>query len=166
MSADKLLRVTEATEKDVPLILQLIRDHAEYEKALDRLSVTEDRLNALLFGAQTGVEVLIAYLGEEPAGFAMYYFSCSSYTGLPNLYLEDIFIRPAYRGSGVGKKLLAALTLRANERGCDRMEWCVLNWNESAIGFYERLGAVRIRDWTVFHMGKEAMEELAKFAKD
>lgn len=166
MSADKLLRVTEATEKEVPLILQLIRDHAEYEKALDRLSVTEDRLNALLFGAQPGVEVLIAYLGEEPAGFAMYYFSCSSYTGLPNLYLEDIFIRPAYRGSGVGKRLLASLALRASERGCDRMEWCVLNWNESAIGFYERLGAVPIRDWTVFHTGKDAMEELAKFAKE
>lgn len=164
MSAHKLLRVTEATEKDVPLILQFIRDHAEYEKALDRLSVTEDRLSALLFGAQPGAEVLIAYLGEEPAGFAMYYFSCSSYTGLPNLYLEDIFVTPGYRGSGVGKKLLASLTRRASERGCDRLEWCVLSWNKSAIGFYEKLGAVPVRDWTVFHMGKEAMEELAKFA--
>jgi len=165
MSADKLLRVTEATEKDVPLILRLIRDHAEYEKAFDRLSVTEDRLNALLFGPQPGAEVLIAHLSEEPAGFAMYYFSCSSYTGLPNLYLEDIFVAPAYRGSGVGKKLLASLTLKASERGCDRMEWCVLSWNESAIGFYERLGGVPIRDWIVFHMGKDAMHELAGFAE-
>jgi GNAT superfamily N-acetyltransferase len=164
MSGDKLLRVTEATKKDVPLILQLIRDHAEYEKALDRLSVTEDRLNALLFGAQPGAEVLIAYLGDEPAAFAMYYFSCSSYTGLPNLYLEDIFVAPNYRGSGVGKKLLAALALRASERGCGRMEWCVLSWNESAIGFYEKLGAVPVRNWTVFHMGRDAMDELAKFA--
>ncbi|HEV7744197.1 MAG TPA: GNAT family N-acetyltransferase [Pyrinomonadaceae bacterium] len=165
MSADKLLRVTEATEKDVPLILRFIRDHAEFEKALDRLSITKDRLNALLFGPQPGAEVLIAYLGEEPAGFAMYYFSCSSYTGLPNLYLEDIFVTPAYRGSGVGKKLLASLALRANERGCGRMEWCVLSWNESAVGFYERLGAAPVRDWTVFHMGKNAMDELAKFAE-
>ncbi|HEV7682678.1 MAG TPA: GNAT family N-acetyltransferase [Pyrinomonadaceae bacterium] len=166
MSADKLLRVTEATKKDVPLLLRLIRDHAEYERALDRLSVTEDRLNALLFGVQPGAAVLIAYVGEEPAGFAMYYFSCSSYTGLPNLYLEDIFVTPAQRGSGVGKKLLAALTLRASERGCGRMEWCVLSWNEPAVGFYEKLGALAVRDWTVFHMGKDAMDELAKVAED
>jgi ribosomal protein S18 acetylase RimI-like enzyme len=164
MSANKLLRVTEATEKDVPLIFRFICDHAEYEKALDRLFLTEDRLNALLFGPQPGAEVLIACIGEEPAGFAMFYFSCSSYTGLPNLYLEDIFIAPAYRGSGVGKKLLTSLTLRASERGCDRMEWCVLSWNEPAIGFYEKLGAVPMRDWTVFHIGKDAMNELAKSA--
>lgn len=109
MSMTSPLRVTEATEEDVPLILQFIREHAEYEKALDRLTASEDHLLRALFGPQPCAEVLIARAGEEPAGFAMFYFSCSSYTALPNLYLEDIFVRPSFRGSGVGKKLLALL---------------------------------------------------------
>jgi GNAT superfamily N-acetyltransferase len=158
------VRVDEATEEDVPLILQFIREHAEYEKALDRLTATEELLRQTLFGPQPCAEALIARVGEEPAGFAMFYFSCSSYTALPNLYLEDIFVRPSFRGSGVGKKLLALLARRAIERGCGRMEWCVLSWNEPAIRFYEELGAKPVRDWTVFHMAKEEMSELAELA--
>ena len=94
--------------------------------------------------------------------FAIYSFSYSSFTGLPNLYLEDIFVRPAYRGSGLGKKLIAFLARSAGERGCGRMEWSVLNWNEATIGFYKRLGAEPVRNWTVYHLAKAEMEKLAK----
>jgi GNAT superfamily N-acetyltransferase len=162
MSTRSPLRIKEATEKDVPLILKLIREHAEYEKALDRLTATEDILRATLFGPRPYAEALIAHIGEEPAALAMYFFSCSSYSGLPNLFLEDIFVRPKFRGSGVGKELLVFLARLAREHGCGRMEWCVLNWNEPAIRFYKNLGAEPLADWTVFHLAKAAMERLAE----
>jgi GNAT superfamily N-acetyltransferase len=156
------LRIEEATEKDVPLILDFIRELAEYEKARERVTATEDVLRATLFGRRRYAEAVIAYRGNEPAAFAIYFFSYSSFPGLPSLYLEDIFVRPAYRGLGLGKELLAFLARRANERGCGRMEWAVLNWNEPAIGFYQKLGAEAVTDWTVFHLAKEAMEKLAQ----
>ncbi|MGH9928859.1 MAG: GNAT family N-acetyltransferase [Pyrinomonadaceae bacterium] len=162
MSARVPLRIEQATEKDVPLILDFVRELAEYERARDRVTATEDILRTTLFGPRPYAEVLVAYIGEEPAAFAIYFFSYSSFTGLPNLYLEDIFVRPAYRGSGVGKKLFAFLARSAGERGCGRMEWSVLDWNELAIGFYKRLGAEPVRNWTVFHLAKVEMEKLAK----
>ena len=119
-------------------------------------------MRATLFGPRHYAEALIAYIGEEPAAFAIYFFSYSSFTGLPNLYLEDIFVRPTHRGSGVGKELFAFLARRGGEHGCGRMEWSVLNWNESAIGFYKRLGAAPVRNWTVFHLAKEEMQKLAQ----
>ena len=158
------LRILEATEKDIPLILEFIREHAEYERALDRFTATEEILRATLFGPRPHAQAVIARLDEAPAGFAMYFFSCSSYTGLPNLFLEDIFVRPVYRGSSVGRELFAFLARRAIERGCGRMEWYVLNWNEPAIGFYEKLGAAPVRAWTIFHLEKDKMDELAKLA--
>lgn len=156
------LRVEEAREKDVPLILQFIRELAEYEKELVRVTATEEILRTTLFGPEPYAQTVIGYVGEGPAAFAIYFFSYSSFTGLPSLYLEDIFVRPAFRGFGVGKKLLAFLARRAQEHGCGRMEWSVLNWNMPAIGFYEKLGAAPVRDWTVFHLAKEDMEQLAK----
>jgi GNAT superfamily N-acetyltransferase len=152
MSISSPLRVDEATEEDVPLILQFIRQLAEYEKELARVTATEETLRATLFGPRPYAQAVIVYMGEAAAAFAIYFFSYSSFSGLPNLYLEDIFVRPNFRGLGVGKELFAYLALRAKERGCGRMEWAVLNWNESAIGFYERLGAEPVRDWTVFHL--------------
>ena len=164
MSASNPLRIEQATEKDVPLILAFVRELAEYEQALDRVVATEPNLHATLFGPRPYAEALVAYIGEEPAAFVIYFFSYSSFTGLPNLYLEDIFVRPTYRGSGLGKKLFTFLARRASQHGCGRMEWSVLNWNESAIGFYKQLGAEPVRDWTVFHLAKAEIDKLAKEA--
>jgi GNAT superfamily N-acetyltransferase len=155
------LRIEQATERDVSLILNFIRQLAEYEKELARVTATEEILRATLFGPRPYAEAVIVYAGDEPAAFAIYFFSYSSFTGLPNLYLEDIFVRLGFRALGVGKELLAFLARRAGERGCGRMEWAVLNWNESAIGFYEKLGAAPVHDWTVYHLAKEEMEKLA-----
>jgi GNAT superfamily N-acetyltransferase len=164
MTARAPLRIKEAREKDVPLILQFIRELAEYEREIARVTATEEILRTTLFGAEPYAKTAFVYVGEEPAAFAIYFFSYSSFTGLPSLYLEDIFVRPPYRGLGIGKKLLSFLARRAGERGCGRMEWSVLNWNASAIGFYEKLGAAPVRDWTVFHLAKEETEEIAKLA--
>lgn len=161
MSTPLPVRIEEAREKDVPLILQFIRELAEYEKELVRVTATEEILRATLFGPEPYAKTAILYVGDQPAGFAIYFFNYSSFTGRPGLYLEDIFVRHAFRGTGVGKKLFAFLALQAGKRGCGRMEWSVLNWNASAIGFYEKLGAAPVRDWTVFRLAKEEMEELA-----
>ena len=162
MTKQALSRIEDATEKDVPLILQFIRELAEYERGADRVSATEDVLRSTLFGGRHNAHAVIAYRGQEAVAFAIYFFSYSSFSGLPNLYLEDIFVRPAHRGLGLGSELFAFLARRAAERGCGRMEWSVLNWNESAIGFYRRLGAEPVSDWTVFHLAKEDMERLAR----
>ena len=162
MPARALTRIADATKKDVPLILQFIRELAEYERGADRVSATEDVLRSTLFGEEQNAHAIIAYRGQEPVAFAIYFFSYSSFSGLPNLYLEDIFVRPAHRGLGLGRELFAFLARRAAERGCGRMEWSVLNWNESAIGFYRRLGAEPVSDWTVFHLAKEDIERLAR----
>ena len=164
MSEHPPLRIQEATQESVPLILNFIRELAEYEKQLARVTATEEILRTTLFGPIAYAESVIVYIGDEPGAFAIYFFSYSSFTGLPNLYLEDIFVRPNFRGMGVGKELLAFLARRADERGCGRMEWSVLNWNESAIRFYEKLGAAPVRDWTVFHLAKDEMEKLAELA--
>ena len=157
-----LTRIEDATEKDVALVLQFIRELAEYERGADRVSATEDVLRSTLFGREQNAHAVIAYRGQEPVAFAIYFFSYSSFSGLPNLYLEDIFVRPAHRGLGLGKELFAFLARRAGEQGCGRMEWSVLNWNESAIAFYRKLGAEPVSDWTVFHLAKEDMKQLAK----
>lgn len=160
MSERPPLRIEPATENDVPLILAFIRDLAEYERALDRVTATEETLRASLFGPEPRAESVIVYENDAPVAFAIYFLSFSSFSGLPNLYLEDIFVRPASRGSGVGRQLFAFLARRARERGCGRMEWSVLNWNP-AIAFYEKLGAEPVRDWTVFHLNKDELEKLA-----
>ena len=162
MSARPPLCIQEATEADVPLILDFIRELAVFEKSEDRLTVTEETLSASLFGSNRYAHALIAYNDSEPVAFAIYFFSYSSFLGKPNFYLEDILVRPAFRGLGVGKELFSFLARRATEHGCGRMEWSVLNWNESAISFYKKLGAIPVRDWTVFQLAKEKFEELAK----
>ena len=162
MSMPLTLEFRDATEKDVALILQFIRELAQYEREEYRVTVTEETLRMNLFGATPFAHAFIAYHNAEPVAFAIYFFSFSSFSGSPNLYLEDIFVRPAFRGLGIGKELFAYLAERANENGCGRMEWAVLNWNESAIRFYENLGAAPVRGWTVFHLAKEELEPLAK----
>lgn len=155
------LRIKQATKEDVPLILTFIRELAQHERALDRVSATEEGLLVTLFGPRPYAEAVIAYKNDEPVAFALYFFSYTSFSALPGLYLEDIFVRPATRGLGVGRQLFAFLAQRAIERNCARMEWSVLNWNEPAIRFYENLSAEPVQDWTVFHLSKDKMAQLA-----
>ena len=160
-TATPSLRIEKATIDDVPLILQFIRELAEYEKLLDRVTTTEEVLRETLFGPRPAAEVLLAYQTNEPVGFAIYFFNYSTFMGRPGLYLEDLFVRPAVRGRGFGRALLAHLAKIAIERNCGRMEWAVLDWNEPAIGFYKRLGAVPMDDWTVFRVWDKALQDLA-----
>lgn len=154
------LRIKQATQEDVPLLLSFISELAQYEEALDRVSATEEGLRATLFGSRPYAEGVIAYEDNEPVAFALYFFSYTSFSALPGLYLEDIFVRPAARGSGIGRELFAFLAQKAIERNCARIEWSVLNWNESAIRFYEKLGAEPVRDWTVFHLSRDLLDQL------
>jgi GNAT superfamily N-acetyltransferase len=150
-----------ATAADVPVILQLIRDLAEYERAPADVVATEPQLREVLFGAKPAAEVLLAFEGEEPVGFAVYFFNFSTWLGRAGLYLEDLFVRPDRRAKGYGRALLQRLAQIAHERGCGRMEWAVLNWNEPAIGFYKKLGARPMDDWTVYRLTGDGIAELA-----
>jgi GNAT superfamily N-acetyltransferase len=155
------LRIEQATDKDVPLLLTLIRGLAEYEKLSDRVSATEERLRTSLFGERPYAEAIIAYKNDRPIAYAIYYFTYSSFQGLPRLYLEDLFVLPDSRGFGIGRQLLAFLAEKAVELRCCRIEWAVLNWNEPAIRFYENLGAQPMNDWTVYRLSGKRLEEMA-----
>ena len=154
------LRIEKATAGDVPLILRFIRELAEYEKMLPGVTATEESLRETLFGPAPAAEVLLAYDDEEPVGFAIYFFNYASFVNRQGLYLEDLYVRPEARGKGAGRQLLSHLARVAVKRGCCRLEWAVLDWNEPAIGFYERLGAHAMDDWTVFRLSGEALESL------
>jgi GNAT superfamily N-acetyltransferase len=157
-------RIREANEGDVPLILSLIRELAEYEKLSDEVVATEDGLRDSLFGERRYAEVLIAEHDGAPAGFALFFHNFSTFLGKPGIYLEDLYVKPAFRGSGIGKKLLVHLASLAKRRGCGRLEWWVLDWNEPSIGFYKKLGAVPMDDWTVYRVSGSALEDLASGA--
>ncbi len=156
------LRIEKATSRDVPLILRFIKELAEYEKMLHGVTATEESLRETLFGPGPSAEVLLAYDDEEPVGFAIYFFNYASFVNQRGLYLEDLYVRPEARGKGAGRQLLSHLAHIAAERGCYRLEWAVLDWNEPAIGFYKRLGAHAMDDWTVFRLSGEALESLAQ----
>ena len=156
------LFITRATERDVPLILHFIRGLADYEQLLETVVATEDRLSTTLFGPNPGAEVVLAYQDGEPVGFALYFFNYSTFLGLPGMYLEDLFVLPEARGKGVGRQILRYLARSAKERGCGRLEWAVLDWNEPAIRFYKRLGAVPMDEWTVFRLTGDALQGLAE----
>jgi GNAT superfamily N-acetyltransferase len=153
------------TEADVPIILSLIRELAEYERAPDAVVATEAGLREVLFGPKRSAEVLLARANGEPVGFAVFFHNFSTWLGRPGLYLEDLFVRPADRGKGYGRALLGRLAQIAKERGCGRMEWAVLDWNEPAIQFYRKLGAEPMSEWTVFRLTKEGIARLAGAAK-
>jgi GNAT superfamily N-acetyltransferase len=156
-----LFRLEQATERDVGLILQLIKDLAAYEKLADQVSATEEDLRASLFGPRAAAEALIGYAGGEAAGFAIYFQNFSTFNGRPGLYLEDLFVRPAWRRRGLGRLLLARLARIAVERGYGRMEWSVLDWNEMALKVYRAAGAVALDDWTVYRLKDDALRRLA-----
>src|SRR5215471_5926748 len=149
---------------DVPIILKLIRDLATYERAPHEVVATEAQLVDVLFGKRPVAEVLLAFEGESPIGFAVFFYNFSTWLGRPGLYLEDLFVKPQKRGKGYGRALLVELAKIARDRGCGRMEWAVLNWNEPAIKFYRTLGAKPMDEWTVFRLTRDGIEKLANAA--
>ncbi len=159
--AQQTFRIERATERDVPLILSLIKALAEYERMSNDVVATEAGLRDTLFGPRPSAEVVIGYAGREPAGFALFFHNYSTFLGKPGLYLEDLFVVPKFRGSGLGRALLTHLAKLAVERGCGRFEWSVLDWNEPAIGFYKKLGAKPMDDWTIFRVTGDALLTLA-----
>jgi GNAT superfamily N-acetyltransferase len=153
-----------ATENDLPVILSFIRELAEYEQLADRVTATEERLRESLFGPERIVYALVAFEGNEPAGFALYFFNFSTFLGQRGLYLEDLFVRPAFRKRGLGRQLLARLAQTAIERRCGRMEWAVLDWNEMALRVYRGIGAEPLSDWTLQRLTGDALKALAATA--
>src|SRR5262245_23552201 len=155
------IKIRRATERDVPLILDLIRGLAEYERLAHEVTATEETLRRSLFGSSQAAEVIIAEAGGEPAGFALFFHNFSTFVGRRGLYLEDLFVKPAWRGKGVGRRLLVHLAQLAVERDCGRLEWAVLDWNEPAIRFYRGLDAQPMHDWTVFRLAGDSLHQLA-----
>ena len=153
--------IREATVADVPLILTFIRALAEYEKLLHEVVATEEILRETLFGNRKVAEVVIGYLDGGPVCFALFFHNFSTFLGRPGLYLEDLFVKPEARGKGIGKVMLAYLAKLAKDRGCGRLEWWVLDWNEPAIGFYRSIGAIPMDEWTVQRVTGDALIELA-----
>jgi GNAT superfamily N-acetyltransferase len=151
-----------ATEQDVPTILDLIKQLADYERLADKVIATEQRLRDTLFGERPAAEVLLASLEGETVGFAVFFTNYSTFLAKPGFYLEDLFVKPHARGKGIGKALLARVTKIALERDCGRVEWSVLNWNEPSIRFYEALGAVPLSDWTTYRLTGEALLKLGR----
>ena len=149
-------------ESQVPLILNFIRQLAEYEKLLHKVEADEARIRESLFGPRPCAEVVIAYLGEQPAGLAIFFQRYSTFWGRPGIYLEDLFVEPRFRGHGVGKALLVHLAKLTRERGGARLEWSVLDWNEPAIQFYKGLGAEPLDDWTMYRVTGEKLDQLAE----
>lgn len=149
-----------AVAADVPVIAQLIRDLAEYERLAHAVVFDEAQLRAHLFGPRPYAEVLLAEDGGAVVGFALFFHTYSTFRGQPGVYLEDLFVKPEWRGKGLGKALLVALARLAVGRGCARMEWSVLNWNEPSIRFYESLGAKPQDEWTVYRLDGEALTTL------
>ena len=154
-------QIRTATEADIPIILSLIRELADYERAPDAVVATEAGLRDVLFGKKPAAEVLLALEEDAPVGFAVYFFNFSTWLGRPGLYLEDLFVRPEKRGKGYGRGLLVRLAQIAHDRGCGRMEWAVLDWNDPAIQFYRKLGAKPMDEWTVFRLTGDEIAKLA-----
>jgi GNAT superfamily N-acetyltransferase len=161
MNRPQNFQIRPARMEEVPIILQLIRDLATYERAPDDVVATEEQLVDVLFGDRRVAEVLLAFEGESPVGFAVYFYNFSTWLGRPGLYLEDLFVKPEKRGKGYGRALLVELAKIARDRGCGRMEWAVLNWNEPAIKFYRALDAEPMDEWTVFRLTREEIAKLA-----
>ena len=159
------LSIRSATPADLPLIAQLIRDLADYEKLAHEVRFDEAVLGEKLFGARPYAEVVIGELNGAAQGFALFFHNFSTFEGKPGIYLEDLFVRPAARGSGLGKALLSHLAMLAVERDCARLEWSVLDWNEPAIGFYQKLGARLMDDWTVMRVDGANLARLGAEAR-
>jgi GNAT superfamily N-acetyltransferase len=154
------LRISFASEFDIPLLLAFIKELAAYEDLLDHVSVTDERLRKTLFGNNPRAHAVIAYSDDLAVAFAIYFFNVSTFDGRPGLYIEDIFVRPAFRRSGIGRKLFGFLSQKAVEEGCSQIELSVLNWNEQAMHFYQKLGGAPVSGWTVFRFPEQAISDL------
>lgn len=155
------LSIKPATLSDVPIMLEFIKELAEYEKRLSEVTATQDLLKEHLFGNAPKAEAVIAWQGTTAVGFALFFHNFSTFLGKPGLYLEDLYVRPEYRGAGIGSKLLKYLANLALERGCGRFEWWVIDWNTPAIEFYRRMGAKPMDEWTVQRVEGAALVALA-----
>ncbi|AFY91429.1 GNAT family N-acetyltransferase [Chamaesiphon minutus] len=152
-----MLKIRAAEEKDVDIIFELIRGLAEYEKLTDRVTGNTEQLRSHLFGDRPYAEVIVAELDDLGIGFALFFHSYSTFLTQPGLYLEDVFVRPEYRRQGVGKALMTTVAKIAHDRGCGRLEWSVLDWNQNAIEFYQSLGATVLPDWKICRMSAETL---------
>lgn len=155
------LRIVPAEPKDIPLVLAFIRKLAEYERLSHEVVADETTLHAALFGQHPAAEVVLLYLGEEPAGYAVYFQTFSTFSGRKGIYLEDLFVEPAFRGRGIGAALLTYLASLAKQRGCARLSWAVLDWNQPAIDFYRKLGGIPVDDWIVYELSGPALDRVA-----
>jgi GNAT superfamily N-acetyltransferase len=155
------LEIRPAQESDAPLVLAFIRKLADYGDLADEVSTTESDVRSALFGPQRVAEAVIAYEGKQPVGFALYSYTFSSFLGQPGIYIEDLFVDQSHRSGGIGKALLVHLARLGKERGCGRLEWSALNWNERAMEFYTDLGALPMDEWTTFRLTGEAMDRIA-----
>ncbi|HVG34621.1 MAG TPA: GNAT family N-acetyltransferase [Pyrinomonadaceae bacterium] len=156
------VRIEKAQASDLSLILSFIKELAEYERLSHEVVATEELLRESLFGANVKAEVIIAYDKDQAVGFALFFHNFSTFVGRPGIYLEDLYVQPHARGRGIGRALLVYLARLAKERGCGRLEWAVLDWNEPAIRFYENLGAVPMEEWTVFRATGKSLDKLAE----
>jgi GNAT superfamily N-acetyltransferase len=154
-------RIEPATERDLSLVLRFVKELAAYEKLAHEVTATEDILRSSLFGARPAAEVVIAHADAEPAGFAVYFQTFSTFLGRPGVYLEDLYVSPAWRGRGLGRRLLAHVAGVAVDRGYGRMEWSVLDWNDLALDVYRKIGARPMDEWTVQRLTGDALRELA-----
>ena len=161
MNAESL-SIRQATRADVPLVLSFVKELAEYERLSHLVAATEEVIADELFGPKSQTEVLLAYYGEDPVAFAVYFHNFSTFLGKKGLYLEDLYVRPAHRRRGFGRALLLRVARIAAERNCGRLEWSVLDWNEAAIFFYETLGATIMHEWKLVRVTGSALEKLAK----
>ena len=159
------ISIRPAAPQDVPLILKFLHELATYEKLAHEVVATEGDMHAALFGQRPVAETVIASLDTEPVGYALYFPTFSTFLGKPGLYLEDLYVRPAARGVGVGRKLLEHLARVTVERGWGRLEWSVLDWNEPSIAFYKKMGARPMDEWTVFRLAGEELRRLALVEK-
>jgi GNAT superfamily N-acetyltransferase len=155
------VHVLKATEADVPVILKMIRGLAEYEKLSDQVTATEEKLRTTLFGEHPAAYAVLAWLEGNCVGFALFFSTYSTFLAKPGLFLEDLYVEPGHRGKGIGRALLGRVADIAEERDCGRLEWDVLGWNQPAIGFYERLGAKPMDQWTKYRLTGEALRKLA-----
>lgn len=151
-----------ATEADVPVLLQLIRELAEYEKLTHEVVATEQSLRQTLFGPARSAEALLGCVQGRPVGMAIFFHNYSTFLARPGLYLEDLYVQPAHRGCGVGKRLITSVARIALERGCGRYEWTVLDWNQPAIEFYQSLGAEMKSDWRIMRVTGQALQKMAE----
>ncbi|HEX4646450.1 MAG TPA: GNAT family N-acetyltransferase [Verrucomicrobiae bacterium] len=154
--------IRSATPEDVPVILGLVHELAAYEKLSHEVTATEELLRRNLFGERRHAEAILVWVEEECAGFALFFHNFSTFLGKPGLYLEDLYVRPEFRGRGYGRAMMIYLARLASERDCGRFEWAVLNWNEPSLEFYRSIGALPMSDWTIQRVVGKALEKLSR----